>query len=385
MLRSLLWLLPLAAGCATTGTKPSHSTLGRRVSVTVFAGRGSDDTIRALQEKPYLELQVKRRDAVLGATGAAPGSGRDAARKALESAREDYKKLRFAEAVDALAKAEAELASSARDAEDFAMMQQLMVQRGLCLLALKREDEATKAFSTALNLGYAGPEAGQFPPEVEGHVRKVKDALAGAPPVGLTVKAQPRGAGVWVDGKDRGRSPVTVQLAPGLHHIRVTLPGHRARSFFHSLWAGKSDRLEVFLKPVPLADLKAQLAAREVLADLPPQLLARAIGPDVALVEVEGERAKLLWTGDKRLSPGACAPGPPKALADCLGPLLYRLQTGAAPEASSGAGARPPVYKRWWFWTLVGAGVAAGAGAGVGIYYGTRDRGGTNVDIVSVK
>jgi len=31
-----------------------------------------------------------------------------------------------------------------------------------------------------------------------------------------------------------------------------------------------------------------------------------------------------------------------------------------------------PVYKRWWFWTVIGVVVVAGAGAGVGAYYGTR-------------
>ena len=385
-MRCVLLLLPLAS-CATTGTPASRPTAGTRARarVTVVAGRGSQETIRALQEKPYLALEVRRRDAVLGSTGARTGPDRAAARAALAAAREDYRKLRFAEAAAALARAEAELCSSARDAEDFELMQRLMVQRGLCLLALKRDDEATKAFSTAENLGYAGPEPGQFPPEVESHIRRVKDGLAGAPPVGLTVKAQPRGASVWVDGKDRGRSPVTVQLTPGLHHVRVALPGHGDRAFFHGLWAGKSDRLEVFLKPVPLAELRAQLGARARLTDLPPQLLTRALGPDVALLEVEEGQARLLWTGDERLSPGVCAPGPPEALADCLGPLLHRLQTGHAPGGSGAAAARP-IYRRWWFWALVGGGVAAaGAGAGVGIYYGTRDRGGTDVDIVSVK
>jgi hypothetical protein len=31
-----------------------------------------------------------------------------------------------------------------------------------------------------------------------------------------------------------------------------------------------------------------------------------------------------------------------------------------------------PVYKRWWFWTIIGGVALAGAGVGVGVYFGTR-------------
>lgn len=33
---------------------------------------------------------------------------------------------------------------------------------------------------------------------------------------------------------------------------------------------------------------------------------------------------------------------------------------------------KTPVYKKWWFWTIIGAGVAVGVGAGVGIAVGSR-------------
>jgi tetratricopeptide (TPR) repeat protein len=31
-----------------------------------------------------------------------------------------------------------------------------------------------------------------------------------------------------------------------------------------------------------------------------------------------------------------------------------------------------PLYRKWWFWTLIAGGVAVAAGAGVGVYYATR-------------
>ena len=51
------------------------------------------------------------------------------------------------------------------------------------------------------------------------------------------------------------------------------------------------------------------------------------------------------------------------------------LQPGSQPE-------EPPVYKRWWFWGIVGGAVAASLGAG--IYFGTRgdsSAGGPGLDV----
>ena len=42
---------------------------------------------------------------------------------------------------------------------------------------------------------------------------------------GLAITRQPRNARVWIDGKEHGRSPLTVnELTPGLHNVLVTTP-----------------------------------------------------------------------------------------------------------------------------------------------------------------
>lgn len=53
-----------------------------------------------------------------------------------------------------------------------------------------------------------------------------------------------------------------------------------------------------------------------------------------------------------------------------------RLELPVVLEPLPSSAKRPPprptpVYKRWWFWTIIGAAVSAGAG--VGIYFGTRE------------
>src|SRR5713101_2669788 len=45
------------------------------------------------------------------------------------------------------------------------------------------------------------------------------DALSGGAPVPLQLASQPPGAGVWLDGHDRGRTPLEVLVDPGAHNV----------------------------------------------------------------------------------------------------------------------------------------------------------------------
>jgi TonB family protein len=59
-----------------------------------------------------------------------------------------------------------------------------------------------------------------------------------APEPGL-VQTEPPGAAVWLDGREVGRSPISVgELAPGAHSMRVELPGHAPTGFEFTVVAG---------------------------------------------------------------------------------------------------------------------------------------------------
>jgi hypothetical protein len=391
---ALALLLISLAGCATDGSKQTPIEPTR---ITLLAQDKARPTAAVMQRKPYLELDLKDPGAVLtskaGSTTSEPPTtsrARTAASEALEKARLAYRNLRFAEALSLLSRAQTELGAVAASDEDLRILSQLLLQRGLNLLALKDKAEAGEAFSTAMHLGYQGPESGQFPPVVEAQITRTREELAGATRGALTLTVQPPGASIWIDGKEQGAPPVTVKLAPGLHHLRITRPGQEPKAFFQQLTAGKADRLDVFLKPLPESELARELLSargKSLMATGDAGTLKRIFGPDRALLEVEpggsgGLRATLLWTGAQPTKE-RCSGPTENALADCLAPRLYSMATGKDPRAAgSGPTVKTPLYRRWWLWTIVAAGVA-GTGAGLGIYFGTRTPRATDVDIVS--
>lgn len=412
--------LLLACGCATTdggASRPSITAAWpERARITLLAGSGARPAALALQRRPHLELRIEDPLPLLERAARGAPDWRAAAlpagRQALARAREDYRTFRFSEAITRLSQAENQLAAEATIAADFALLARLALQRGLSQLALGVSDQAAAAFATALLLGHELSHAGEHPPEVEAAIKRVAEQLSSATRGGLTIKTQPAGARVWIDGKEQGAAPVTVQVQPGPHHVRVERPGQQARAFFQRVNPGRLERLEIYLKPAPVPEVARQLLAAQSAGqsiDLQEAgTLRRALGleagrgaanpgtgrrpavlltvralPDAVL------QARLVGQGDPHAlpRPGAreCRGKTPEQLARCLAPRLHELATGQpyAPDRPGPTRGRPaaaPIYRRWWFWTLVAAGVAAGTGTG--IYFATRPDGTTDVDIV---
>src|SRR5260370_1353047 len=50
------------------------------------------------------------------------------------------------------------------------------------------------------------------------------DAVGGGAPVPLQLASQPPGAGVWLDGRERGRTPLELLVDPGAHNVLLKTP-----------------------------------------------------------------------------------------------------------------------------------------------------------------
>jgi len=354
--------------------------------------RGAEATVQALEKKPYLRMRrVEPQEALKARAGEAAAvkgeGGVGSVRQTLASARDLYRKMQFDEAVSRLRKARALLGQHASGAEHFKLLSMLAMQLGLNHLALKDEPAARRAFVTASLHGYGAPAPGSLPPEVEAFIAATRKGMEGQTRGGISIKTQPPGARVWVDGKEVGLSPVTAQAAAGLHHLRIARLGFEAKALYQEVSPGKVERAEIYLKAAPSA-----LAARQLLRlheargdpTEAPRSVRVAFGADTALLLAGKKDGKpynhLLWTGGKRsaLKEHRCPGDAPARLADCLGPALYRLAAGK-PYARKTIST--PVYKRWWFWALVGGGAAVAAGTTLGIYYGTRPSEYTDVDL----
>lgn len=390
---ALLALLSLGlAACAAPAARRALVP----VAVRVVAFPRASGTVEALARQPYLRVQAQAAEALLQARARVPGrpggaDPRARAAVALRRAREAYQGLRLPEALEGLAGALAELASAAAlEAEDLRLLRELLLQRALCELALSRVVDAQASIAAAMALGFDGSQAGAYSPEVEAVIDGVRRQRVGGGHQALTVTARPAEALVLIDGRRVGPAPVTVKLGAGPHLLRAERRGFRpfARWWTAPAGGGALQRLELVLEAASVgetaAELLAGLHAAGGASAGDPELLARVVGPERAIVTVTGQApqlsSRLIWTGLPETSPTirACRGTDGRALAGCLGPALYTLASGQpfAEDAPRAAVARP-LYRRWWFWTLV----AAGGGVAALVVAGANDHAGVNVDL----
>ncbi len=205
----------------------------------------------------------------------------------------------------------------------------LLVRSGACVDAIDKFQKAKELFPASykieVNLGTAATCAGQltkaaghfevFLDRAESHadakmiravrarLDKLRDSLAS-----ISLRCAVAGGVVVLNGETIGTTPVgrRLYLMPGAAALRVDKLGH-----YRFVW-------------------KRTLAAGQHLEVVVPWSQPR--GAD---------------------EPGMSPPATPPPRAAFV------------PPPSEPAPARRPVYKRWWFWTLIGAGVAGGVVAGV--------------------
>lgn len=301
----------------------------------------------------------------------ADGEDLGRAEAALATARKAYLAFDFDGARAAIEKLIADdLAVLSRPGQTPLLGEALRLAGEIELAAGRLEPARVRAGSAAFVL----PEgAGRgLPPEyarLEGDARGDAQRVARRP---LRIASNPSGADIEVDGRAAGRTPITVDVAPGDHVVRLEQPGLQVAAAIVAVSAD-GGALDLDLLPDPR---DAVLFRRIARGSLDPEdtasrraLLARAGATHLVTYRAtfEGVRAQVRSVATDK--PIAVADARDAAgVAGRIGDAVLGLPR--APEGDGGAplvAARPepqPFYSRWWFWTAAAVVVAGAATAG---------------------
>jgi len=152
-----------------------------------------------------------------------------------------------------------------------------------------------------------------------------------------------------------------------------------------------------------LAELKATLAEAEARGRAPPAPLEsvptpvpRSLGPGRLVVHANVPNAEV-WLGDGTLGPApnemVAAAGVHRLRVERRGYATWTAQVELHPDETlrqtafllpldQTDGEEPPVYKKWWFWTIVGGAVLAGTVTAIAVASGgSNGPGGPTIDL----
>jgi hypothetical protein len=259
------------------------------------------------------------------------------------------------------------------------------------LYATDRE-AAIRHFKSAIAYApRARPDPNIFSPDV---VKAYDDAAKSPSDGALRILCSPA-AEVTVNGEAKGITPLElVGLRPGSHLVRLRRAGYEADAQWIAVSARSAAEVRSELKAVPRLPAFRQTlkkAGSEVKLTRPGEAverLTRMLSAESVVIVAGDEAAiRMLWgSGGRwiRRHRGKVIPGGEREFAS----TLLSAEVAVAPVAGCEddedcasnetcadgrcvervAGATP-IYKKWWFWTIVGAVVVGGT---VGIIAGTQ-------------
>lgn len=248
------------------------------------------------------------------------------------------------------------------------------------------------------------PAKKRFSPQVQDlHTQVVSEP----PPTGMVrVGSNPSGALLWFHGKLLGPARGTFRLRAGLYLVRAYLPGHVIFQRWFRVRAHQTRDLIIPLakqdapaESESMAQLREEARGEEPGATLNQIALDLGASQVVLLTSARGCTSKscritMRWAKEakwsrqrsavysgnatlataallgKKPKTGPVAVGPSPGVITPIGPLGSRSceldsQCDIKERCVQGRCEAPtPVYQKWWFWTLIGIGVA---GATVGI------------------
>lgn len=236
---------------------PGATTGGESSPVALVVPAEMGDRARALaRDRPHVRVHVVE---------AEPGAADVArAREMVTGAWERYIAIEFEDALAAIREAVVLLESHARSREDFDLLAEALLVRGMAELALGRDEAARESFLAAARLRPERQlEEGRYPPQVRERYEQLRSELRAEPASSLTITTRPGGASLVLDGEPRGSAPDTLYATSGRHQLRVEAPGYASRTLTVTFDPG-GGQLEV-----ELPQAEPAVAARQVLEGEP--------------------------------------------------------------------------------------------------------------------
>lgn len=254
----------------------------------------------------------------------------------------------------------------------FDLLRALHLWRGICAFKLGQRDAARAAFHASAALDDRPPDPTRFPPAIGAAYSAAARELAGRAKGKLTVVVTPVDAELRVDG--RLATGPTIDLVQGEHWLEARSLGY-ARSVRQVTVSDREQRLELRLDVASRAQLQEELHRRQQRGGLEPTspavaaALGRLQGASEALAvrersagaQLELELARIRCSDGQRLERHVERVAPAERTLAVRRALLRLWPVAASVPAP--AVQRTPVYKRWWFWALIGGGVAIAGGA----------------------
>lgn len=317
-----------------------------------------------------------------------------------------YDNLELGDAITKLGRVVADLDAGWVALDDPEVLVDALLRLGAALVLDGRARDAEGLFARVHALAPERlPDPEIYPEQVTSRFRQVVERVGRAGLGTLEVRTTPAGALVYVDGRFRGRAPVTVEdLAPGTHLVRVRAPGFLDEAASANVRPGRGEPVAIRLAPAPgaagLGELLDGLGGNGAgvvdrigtLLHLRVVLVLRFTAGESGAVEVQGLRYDLSSEAPpvrRRATVSADPEGVEDVvrLAVALGRERGRGRAGGRdtvahedhPDRPPGMLEIPPeepgITSRWWFWTGVAVVVLGGVAVAVVVVAGDSEPG----------
>ena len=319
----------------------------------------------------------------------------------------------FDPAIEKLTEAEGELRSILGQPGVKELLLKALFMHGASL-ALNLDDElAQNVFMQILSMQSEAEVPAEYPDVVKDafiEARQASDEInAGA----ISVSTRPDGVRVFVDGKYRGLSPLSLEnVSPGPHTVMAESTGYWEA--IKQVEVASEEKSMVSLDLTPAADYPQYRAAvKKIRRKFSHPYLYKQVknlgrimdSNEILAIRVGSKGGDLVFDAyvynidERAYKTKKSLVGASMNLTDEMANLLevllsddtdwYDADEDSAPppgsvvitetgeEIRTPGAEETPVYKTWWFWTIIG-GVVVAAGAGVGTWLALRDTGGSS-------